>query len=250
MDQRPAILILSAPMPPFSSMPYFSEALLAALALIPVALAWGMGFFGSRSEEVSRITTQSPLGTHEDHAPHDVLLTPLVHISRTDRAEDQRNLALGLRQVRVEQAAPLLRHFMRSTDPELALFSQSILQQGREQLQSRYNQLRTHAEPTDPRIAASLLETGLRLASLTLITPEERRTQLQVLNKKAHEHLTTCAPTPRLLAACVRVLLSSGDVASAADTMARLPEGSAFRRALAPQVEIGLHQSQILAATV
>ena len=129
MDQRPAILILSAPMPPFSSMPYFSEALLAALALIPVALAWGMGFFGSRSEEVSRITTQSPLGTHEDHAPHDVLLTPLVHISRTDRAEDQRNLALGLRQVRVEQAAPLLRHFMRSTDPELALFSQSILQQ-------------------------------------------------------------------------------------------------------------------------
>lgn len=236
-------------MPAFTILPYFSEALLATLALVPVALAWGMGFFGSRTEESSRITTHCPLGAPEEHSPHDVLLTPLVHFSRTDRAEDQRTLALGLRQVRVEQAAPLLRHFMRSTDPELALFSQSTLQQGRELLQSRYNQLRTHAEPADPRIASALLETALRLASPSLVTPEERRTQLQQLSKKAHELLSTCPPTPRLLAASVRVFLASGEGAVAAESHARLPVGSPLHRSLATQVEAALHQHEILATT-
>jgi hypothetical protein len=232
-------------MAPFLGIPGSPEALLAVLALIPLLIAWFLGFLGSRPEPMASFAVGNPLAEHLAHESHDLITDPILHLARTARSDELRTLALGLRHMPVEEAAPLLRHFMGSHDPELSLFSQSTLQQGREKLQALYNQLRTHSQPQDPRIAASLLETGLRLAAPTLMTPDERTSHLKHLGRKAHEHLTSCPPTPRLMAACIQVFLASGDSARADELLQKLPADSSLKRSLTPSVKMAAHCQQI-----
>jgi hypothetical protein len=232
-------------MPPSFGIPGSPEALLAILALIPLLIAWFLGLFGSRPEPSVRFAIGNPLAEHLTHEAQHLVTDPIIHVARTSRSDELRTLALGLRHMPVEKAAPLLRHFMGSQDPELSLFSQSTLQQGREKLQTLFNQLRTHTEPHDPRIAASFLETGLRLASPSLMTPDERTSHLKHLSRRAHEYITSSPPTPRLVTACIRVFLAIGDHDHALALLQKLPNDSELQRSLNLPVQMAVHSSRI-----
>ncbi len=224
------------------------EVLLAVITLIPVLVAWALGLFSSASEPAGVITLGNPLRTSGVVFDHDPVHEPVVHLSRTETTRQLRDLALGLRNSPVEKAAPLLKHFMESGDPELALFAQSTLQQGREKLQAAAGRLQNHHAQTDPRIAAAVLETGLRLASPALTAPGEREGRVQTLAKKASEQLSSCEHTPRLLAACVRVFLTAG-IPEKADAITRsMPEDSDLRRALEPDIRFAMHIKACAAA--
>lgn len=224
------------------------QILLGLITLAPIFVAWALGLFASKPEKKGVITTGNPLRAHGEVFEHDPVHESVLHLSRTENADELRGLALGLRHSPVAVAAPLLKHFMQSADPELALFSQSILQQGREKLQSTLNQLQNHHEPHDPRVAASLLETSLQLASPTLTAPGERDGRVQQIARKAGELLAACAHTPRLLAVCARVFLAAGDSEKAGSLVRSMPGDSELRRTLEPQVRFAQHIKNSAAA--
>lgn len=232
----------------FLTHPPSVEALLAGITLVPVLVAWMMGLFSAKPEDASVITVGNPLRTEEETFEHDPAHDCVLHLSRTGTAAELRDLALGLRNAPIEKAAPLLRHFMESTDPELALFSQSMLQQGREKLQATCSQLQNHHAQSDPRIAAALLETNLRLSAATLAAAGERESRIAQLAKKATEILAACEHTPRLLAAAVRVFLASGDAEKASSLVQTLPADSPLRTTLEPEVRFALNIRQTAAA--
>lgn len=225
------------------------ETLLALITLAPVLAAWALGWFSSPPEKAGAIRMGNPL-----RAPagvvfeHEVVRDPLLHLSRTERPDDLRALALGLRNSPVGEAAPLLKHFMQSTDPELALFSQSTLQQGRERLQATLGRLQNHPDRDDPRIAAALLETSLQLVAPSLAAPGERDGRLQQLATKAVEILGACTHTPRLAMICTRIFLAARDPAKAQALMQAMPADAALRHELEPTVRFALANHMLAAA--
>lgn len=235
-------------MPPLPELFFSAKVVLAVITLVPLIVVWLLGMFSSAPERKGIIQMGNPLRGSTDVFDHDPAHESVLHLSRTETSAELRGLALGLRNAPVEQAAPLLKHFMQSPDPELALFSQSILQQGRERLQTTLNQLQNHQDQTDPRIAASLLETSLRLVSPALSSPDERGARIHQLAKKAGDQLASCAHTPRLLAACARVFLAAGDAEKAGSIVNSLPDDSALRWELEPGVRFALGIKQRAAA--
>ena len=219
-----------------------AEILLFLMTLVPVLVAWTLGLFFSAPENRGAIRVGSTSST--DYFEHDPAHDSVLRLSRIAPVADLRDLALGLRNVPVVQSAPLLRHFMQSADPELSLFAQSILQQGREQVQTTCSRLQNHHEQTDPRIVASFLETGLRLASPALAAPGEREARLLQLEKKSADHLAACEHTPRLLAACARVFLAAGHPEKAGLIVSGMPEDAALRHALEPEIRFALNIRQ------
>lgn len=224
------------------------EILLVAITLVPLLVAWALGLFSSAPEDAGVIRMGNPLRAGPETFDHDATHEPVLHLARTQTVAQLRDLALGLRNAPVEQAAPLLKHFMRSTDPELALFAQSILQQGRERLQTTLGQLQNLHDQTDPRIAASLLETSLRLASPALTAADEREGRIQQLAKKAADQLASCDHTPRLLAACARIFLVAGAPEKAASIVGTMPQDSALRHVLDSEVSFALNIRESAAA--
>lgn len=220
------------------------EILLALIMLGPVLVAWAAGLFASPAQQMRSIRIGNPLQDGVDAVDLDAAHGSVLHLSRTEPVPVLRDLALGLRHAPVEKAAPLLKHFMQSADPELALYAQSILQQGRERLQTGCGQLQNHHDHTDPRIAAALLESNLRLASPALTAEGERDSRLHQLAGKASELLGSCTHTPRLLAAGVRTFLAAGDPVRAASVLETLPADSALRHALEPEVRFALNIRQ------
>jgi hypothetical protein len=219
-----------------------AEILLLVITVVPVLVAWtlGLSFSAPENRGAIRVGSTSSADFFEHNPAHDSIL----RLSRIAPVAELRDLALGLRNVPVVQSAPLLRHFMQSADPELALFAQSILQQGREQLQTTSSLLQNHREQTDPRIVASFLETGLRLASPALAAPGEREARLLQLEKKSADHLAACEHTPRLLAACARVFLAAGHPDRAGLIVSGMPADSAVRHALEPEIRFALNIRQ------
>jgi len=217
------------------------EMLLAVITLVPILAAWTLGLFSSAPEDAGLIRVGNPLRSAQHVFEHEAAHEPVLHLSRTETVAELRDIALGLRNAPVELAAPLLRHFMQSADPEIALFAQSMLQQGREQLQATFGRLQNHHDQTDPRIAAAFLETSLRLASPALTAAGEREVRIQQLARKAGEQLSSCEHTPRLLAACARVYLAAGAPEKAESLITTMPGDSALRRELEPGVRFALN---------
>lgn len=225
-----------------------AEILLSVIALVPLLVAWTLGLFSSAPGNGVSIRVGNPLSGGTETLAHHAAHESVLHLSRTETAQNLRDLALGLRNAPVEQAALLLRHFMQSPDPELALFAQSMLQQGRERLQTTYSQLQNHHDQNDPRIAASLLETGLRLASPALTAAGEREGRIQQLATKAADQLAACEHTPRLLAASARVFLAAGAPERADSIMSAMAEDSALRHVLEPEIRFALNIRESAAA--
>ena len=184
------------------------ESALALLALAPALIAWFLGLIPSRIADERGIQAGVPPGAApaDDDAP---LIGPLVKHCRTQSACDLRDVAVGLRHMPVEHAAPVLKHLMRSADPELSLYAQSMLQQNREALQGRLARLSSDAEKSGPRAVATELETALRLASPQLMSEGERDGAMARLLERARALAAAGALTPRVACACARIFLEA-----------------------------------------
>lgn len=216
---------------------------LVMLALIPGVIIWLLAVIPMRRVEAPGLTVGNPI--HQ--APHTDapgISYPLIDVSRRFAAAEMEGLLLGMRHLPVEHTAPLLGRFMRSTDPALQLYAQSILAQGRERLQASLNQLERQS-PHDPRAAGWLLETGLRLAHPSLTGSAERPALLQTLARLATERLVTCPHTPSLLANAIPVFLAAGRAGDAQVLVDELPEDSPLRKQLEPAVVHALHQQHL-----
>ncbi len=180
---------------------HLPEIMLAVLAAIPPVIAWSLGFFGSSAAREKMRILNRPLSLDAVPEAGPAVASCLLHLSRTQSAAELRDFAVGLRHLPVEQAAPLLRHFMRSSDPELSLCSQSVLQAGVEQLRSQFGDLQGSARSGNSRAAATVIESGLRLASPALCAQDEWEQRLRELAALADELSAKCPATPRLRAA-------------------------------------------------
>lgn len=229
-----------------------AEMLLAALALLPVVLAWCLGFFALKKEAGSPFRSATSFQLQDLTPPEEQVSEPLLRLSRIESAAQLRGMALGLRHAPVEQAAPLLRHFMRSRDPELALYAQSTLQQGVERLQTLMNQLQGRAlRDQDPRTAASLLETGLRLAAPALCKDDERAGRLRQLAQLAADQFAAGPTSPRLLSMRAEVFLAAGQLEQAAAVIEQLPADHPWRAPLEQRAQFAQRiQSAAMPATM
>lgn len=212
---------------------------LLALALVPAAILWLVAVIPVRRVEATGMIMGNPLFRAPQTDTHGIA-RPLIDLSRRYSSVEMEGLILGLRHLPVEHTAPLLGRYVRCADPALQLYAQSILAQGREQLQTTLARLE-RLPPDDPRAASWLLETGLRLAHPSLTGPAERPGMLHSLARLATERLATCEHTPSLLANAVAVLLAVGRAGDAQVLVHELPEGSPLRLHFEPAVAHALH---------
>lgn len=206
--------------------------LLGLVALAPPLLAFALGFFPAKPPDEAGIQTGIPLAPPTHASLNHVALRPILHLTRTAAAGELRDLATGLRHLPVEHSAAPLKHLARSADPEVSLYAQSILQLGREKLQATFTRLQNHSQRSDPRIAASWLETGLRLAAPSLEMDGERDRWVAHLARLTEECLATCEYSPRLIAVCAQILLTARQPAKAAAVADLLPANSPLRSAI------------------
>ncbi len=223
--------------------PLTSAGVLAALAVVPIIVSWLIVLVPSKRREACGIVVGNPLDAAVLAPYQPVVKKPLVSLSRELNTADMGGYLLGMRQLPVEAAAPLLARYVRCADPALQLYAQSILAQGREQLQTQLAKLQ-RAPEDDAQCAAWMLETGLTLASPTLTGVAERPGFLQHLAELAAARLKTTASTPALLGQAVLVFLEAGRPEDAEPLLVRLPQGSSLRAELEPAVAHALHQKR------
>lgn len=221
-----------------------SIGMLAALALAPVVVSWFIAVVPTKRKQATGLAIGNPLHSAPLAPQQSIVSKPLISMSRQMASRDMGGFLLGLRHLPVEQAAPLLTRYVRCSDPALQLYAQSILAQGREDLQLRLVNLQ-RGDETDPRIAAWMLETGLTLAAPTLTGAAERPGLIHHLADLASARLKTCAPTPSLLANAADVFLLAGRPKEAAALIDKLPAGSPLRKARERAVAHALQQQRL-----
>lgn len=197
-----------------------------------------------KADNGGAIRSGNPLlkpGTLPEH--HDAVLSPLLHLTRTHSDADLRALILGLRHMPLKDTAFILRRYQHSADPELQLYSQSILQEKQEHLQHTFAKLLPRATPQEPAILASFIEAGLNLADSPLTPDSEQAAILRKALPKADLVLTTSIVHPRTVAAAVRYYVRIHEIRQAESLLPRLPAGSPLLESMSALVK---HQKAIL----
>ena len=213
----------------------------AVLALLPVLVSWLIVLVPSRKKEAIGIDIGNPLST-APLAPVTAIVTrPLVHLVRCLSGSEIEGYILGLRHLPVEQTAPLLTRFVNGNDPALQLYAQGILQQGRDDLATLFHKL-LGLPPQEPRTAAWLLETGLRLANPSLCGATERPGFVKYLVSLAAHRLQTCEPTPALLTNAALVFTEAGLTTEATAALALLSKDSIVAAPLLAAIRFAQHQ--------
>jgi hypothetical protein len=213
------------------------------LALLPLLVAWVIAIIPSRRVEATGLLMGNPLAEAPLAPLADVVPETLNHLSRALSAKDMEGFILGMRHLPVTATAPILRRYVRCSDPALQLYAQSILQEGRDRLQHTYQVLQ-HADEHDSRKAAWLLEIGLTLAHPALATQAERVGMLSHLAHFATTRLKTAPHEPMLIAQAARVFLAAGKVPAAQLLLQKLPAQSRLRQELEPSIAYELHLNQ------
>ncbi len=199
-------------------------ALLLALCLLPLALVLFLGFLPMRNGEKSVILKGNPLLNNEDHsATRPVSTKPLLHVMRVLSEDQLRKLILGLRFLPVAQTAPFLKRYLGSSDAELQLYSQSILQNGQEKLQATFTRMQELAVPESPANIASFIGAGLRLLASPLTPESEHAAILQKMQKAALLTLNPLVTHPRLVHEAACYFIRMKDFAAAHSLLSRLP---------------------------
>lgn len=215
------------------------EAALFMLTLVPVAFVWLLSWIPSRYQIGRRIREGNPLrDRHDDDTP--IRTSSLASLCRTLPVAELGELAVGLRHLPVEQTAPVLRHLMRSADPELALYSQSILQQNREKLQHLASTQLTRPDYDDPRVIATELETSLTLASSGLVSQNERAGALSHLANRVREKLPKMEITPRIALIGTEIFLQARLPRLALPLLEKLDASGPHRIALERRVRFAI----------
>ncbi len=221
-------------------MPFHPVIILAALALLPLLVSWVIAIIPSRRVLATGLRSGNPLAEAPLAPLADVVPEPLVHLSRALSAKDMEGFILGMRHLPITDTAPLLRRYVRCSDPALQLYAQSILQEGRDRLQHNYHLLQ-HADPTDARKAAWLLEVGLALAHPSLATQAERPGLLAHVAHFATQRLETAPHEPMLIAQAARVFLAADKAGYAQLVINKLPASSRLRQELEKPIACALH---------
>ncbi len=217
---------------------------LALLCAPPVLIALAFALRARKPPNGGDIRIGNPMFKPHALPPiQDAVLSPLLHLTRTQSDADLRSLILGLRHMPLTDTAYILRRYQHSADPELQIYSQSILQQKQEQLQSAFAQLLPRANPESPAILASCIEAALHLASSPLTPESERIAVLRKSAPKAEAVSASGTTHPRAVFAAAKFCLLIRLVSRAEELCARLPVASPLWDALSASVR---HQAAIL----
>ena len=218
----------------------------ALLVLLPVMASWMIVLVPSRKREATGISLGNTLNTAPLAPAVPIVTHPLIHLSRSLSGTDIEGYILGLRHLPVEDGAPLLSRFVNGNDPALQLYAQGILQQGRDDLAARFHELLA-LSPEDPRAAAWLLETGLRLAHPSLCGATERPGFVKYLVSLAAHRLQVADPSPALLANAAQIFLEAKLIDEAATAMALLPKDCGTYSDLQSTIGYLRHQKALVA---
>lgn len=226
--------------PPF--IPFVT--LFAVLAVLPVLASWLIVFLPSRRREATGIIVGNPLNSAPLAPVVPVVAEPLVHLVRSLAGQDVEGFILGLRNQPVELAAPLLTRFVNGQEPALQLYAQGVLQQGRDDLSGQFQKLLLR-DPEEPRTAAWLLETGLRLAHPSLCGATERPGFIKYLVTLAAHRLQVCEPSPSLLAHAAEIFTEAGLFDEATAALSLLPNDCSLASQLPPAIRLSSHQKAL-----
>jgi hypothetical protein len=206
---------------------------LAVLCSPPLLIALAFALRSQQSSVADGIRIGNPMleaGTLP--AVHAAELRPLLRLTRTQDDAALRQLILGLRHMPLSDTAFILRRYQHSSDPELQLHSQCILQEKQEQLHAGFARLLPLATQDSPANLASCIEAGLRLASSPLTAPSERASVLRKVAPMTDAICSSRMTHPRAVFAAARFCLLTREVAQADELRARLPEGSPLHDSL------------------
>lgn len=217
---------------------------LVVLACLPALMSWLVAVVPSRRREASGLVLGNPLHDAPSAASAAIVSEPLVTLSRTLPHRDFGAFVIGMKHLPLESAAPLLARYVRSDDPALQLYAQSILASGRDALQHRFTLLQK-ADSKDARSASWMIEIGLALFAPSLMGRAERAGAIHLLAAAAMERLKTCEHTPALVANALRVCLAAGKNEDAKRLLAELPADSRLHLELNPAVAHALHQQRL-----
>lgn len=226
----------SADLPPF--------VWLVLLCAPPLAVVLLLCLAPRRPDNAGPIRTGNPMlkpGALPEH--QDAVLSPLLHLTRTHSDADLRALILGLRHMPLKDTAFILRRYQHSADPELQLYSQSILQEKQEGLQHDFARLLPRATQDSPANLASFIEAGLSLADSPLTPDSELESILRKVFPKAELVVTSGIVHPRAVAAATRFCTRTHQIKQAEALAARLPAGSPLLESISALVK---HQKAVL----
>jgi hypothetical protein len=221
-----------------------SIAVFVLVLLLPIVISIVISVVPSIRKDATDTVLGNPLHNAPLAPKGDPLSQPYVHLTRVLDVPDLSGYILGLRHLPIAKTAPILERHVHGSDPALQLYAQSILQQGQDDLQLRFQQL-LEKPATDSRMACWLLETGLTLASPTLNSQAERVTWLERLVSLATDRLSKAPPTPGLIAAASRIFLAAGHPAEASRLAQALPPSSPLATLLQQQSVHALHQQRL-----
>jgi hypothetical protein len=225
---------------------FFHLWLFLGALLLPVVVSVLVLVVPTRRKEASGITLGNPLHSAPIAPREDVSVEPLVYLCRELSGVEMEGYVLGLRHLPIQRTAPLLERHIRGSDPALQLYSQAVLQEGKDALMQRFHRLQ-QLPVADSRFSAWLLETGLLLASSSLNSVMERTAWLDRLRVLTRERLGQAPPTPALLAIAVRVFNEAGTPEDAEGLLRALPQHSPLRDMLTLQTQHLLHQRRLAA---
>jgi hypothetical protein len=217
---------------------------LALFCAPPLLIALLFAFRTHTSKDTGPIREGNPLYKRDAlPIPQEAVLRPLLHLTRTQSDADLRALILGLRHMPLKDTAFILRRYQHSSDPELQLYSQSILQEKQEGLQSCFGRLLPRATPESPALLASCLEAGLALAASPLTPDTERAAVLRKIFPKADLVRQAGVTHPRAVHAAARFCLLTHQIDHAEELRQRLPGRSPLHDSLGALVR---HHAPIL----
>jgi hypothetical protein len=213
--------------------PAVLSALLIALAFMPVLLILLLGLLPRKLEDFGEIEIGNPLLLDDDASMNEPpLFEPLIHLTRTMEEPQLRSLMLGCRFLPVEKAAPILKRYLHSSDAELQLYAQGIMQDGQGKLQSRFADMQVLAKPDAPASTASFLAAGLRLLDSPLTPESERSAIFAKLRGPAEATLATEVTHPRLAFEAGRYCIRIDNLDDAGRMLTSLPKGSPLQATL------------------
>lgn len=221
-----------------------SIVIFALVLALPIVISIMITVVPTRRKEATDTVLGNPLHNAPLAPKGDSLAQPYVHLTRVLDVSELSGYILGLRHLPIDKTAPILDRHVNGSDPALQLYAQSILQQGQDDLQLRFQQL-LEKPATDPRMACWLLETGLTLASPNLNSEAERMTWIDRLVTLAADRLSQAPPTPGLIAAATRILLAAGQSDHATKLAGQLPSGSPLAAQLQTQAAHAVHQQRL-----
>ncbi|RBP47512.1 hypothetical protein DES53_101309 [Roseimicrobium gellanilyticum] len=210
---------------------------LAAFCAPLLAAALTLGCMPRRHHDMGEIRIGNSLLRGRGRAqPPEVQTHSLLHLCRTLEVAELRPLVSGMRHLPWRETIPLLRRQLKSSDPELQLYAQCVLQEGQATLQDHFQMLaQKAASRKSPALLASFLEAAFALLRSPLTPTSEHKAIVERVQDLLSPRLEELSH-PRALHAAAMYFLQLNQPAQAQAMQARLPVGSPLHTDLVPRL--------------